>query len=106
MRKPRRVGEPAPIQELLPSILRGIKGVPGGPMDRLRQAWRETVGAESASRTRLAAFSNGQLRVEVASAALKHDLVAFRAADVIKGLRDRLPDMGIREISYRVAALR
>jgi len=104
VRKPRRIGEPAPIQEVLPSILRGLRG--GDALQRVREAWAEIVGAEVAHRTRVAAFANGQVRVEVASAALKHDLVTFRGPDLLRGLQERLPDQGVRAVSYRVAALR
>jgi len=102
--KPKRVGEPTPIGELLPSVLRGIKGT-SGPLDRVRKAWGEIVGPLVASRTRVAGLENGQVRVEVASAALKHDLSTFRQPEVVKGLRERLPEMGIRDVSYRVAAV-
>jgi len=104
VRKRRRQGEPAPIQEVLPAVLRGIK--PEGPVERVREAWAETVGGEIASRTRVAAFANGRVTVEVASAALKHDLATFRAADLLHALKQKLPDAGVQTVSYRVASLR
>ncbi|MCK6460998.1 MAG: DUF721 domain-containing protein [Planctomycetes bacterium] len=106
MRKPKREGEPAPIREVLPSILQGLKGAVSGPLERLRKAWGEVLGPEVAARTRVAAFSDGILKVEVASAALKHDLATFRTAEALGGLRQRLPDLTVRAVSYRVAALR
>jgi hypothetical protein len=106
VRKPKREGEPAPIRELLPTILRGIRGAPGGPLDRLRKAWSEILGPEVAARTRVASFADGHVKVEVASAALKHDLASFRSAEVLGALRERLPDLGVRGVSYRVSALR
>jgi hypothetical protein len=75
-------------------------------LDGIRRAWVEILGPAMASRTRIASFSSGKLRVEVASAALKHDLTTFRAPEVLRRLREMLPDEGIREVSYRVAALR
>jgi hypothetical protein len=101
---PKRVGDPTPIGELLPAVLRGIKGPPGH-LERVRKAWGEIVGPLVASRTRVAGVENGQVRVEVASAALKHDLATFRQPEVLKGLQERLPEMGIRGVSYRVAAV-
>jgi len=106
VRKPKREGEPAPIREVLPAILRGMKGPEGGPLGRLRKVWGEVLGPEVAARTRVASFADGNVRVEVASAALKHDLVAFRSAEVLGALRERLPDLQVRAVSYRVAALR
>lgn len=105
MRKPKIVGEPAPIREVLPAVLRGLRGTTEGPVARVRKAWAEVVGPVVARRTRVAALANGQVTVEVASAALKHDLASFRQAEVLKGLSERLPDMGIRGVSYRVAAV-
>ena len=78
MRGPRRVGEPAPIQEVLPAVLRGLQGTATGPVERARKAWGEVVGPLVASRTRVASVENGRVRVEVASAALKHDLATFQ----------------------------
>jgi hypothetical protein len=43
--------------------------------------------------------------VEVASAALKHDLDTFRRAEVLRGLQERLPDMGLSGLSFRVGAV-
>ncbi len=105
MRRPRRVGEPAPIQEVLPSVLRGLRDTVTGPVERARKAWAEVVGPLVASRTRVASVDNGQLRVEVASAALKHDLATFRGTEIVRGLKERLPDMGIRHVFYRVGAV-
>jgi len=106
VRRPKREGEPAPIQEVLPAILRGVKGAVGGPLGRVRKAWGEVLGPEVAARTRVASFSDGTVRVEVASAALKHDLVTFRSAEVLGSLRERLPDLQVRGVSYRVGSLR
>jgi hypothetical protein len=103
--KRRNVGDPAPIHELLPSVLRGLRGAATGPVEQVRREWAAVVGPEVASRTRVAAVENGRVRVEVESAALKHDLATFRNADVVRGLRERLPELGIRDVSYRVAAV-
>lgn len=105
MRKRRNIGDPAPIQELLPSVLRGLKGTATGPVEQVRQAWAALVGPEVASRTRVAGLENGRVRVEVASAPLKHDLATFRNADLVRALKERLPTLGIRDVSYRVAAV-
>ncbi len=104
MSKPKRLGDPAPIGELLPAVLRSLRGA-AGPVDRLRKAWGDVVGPVVASRTRVAGIENGQVRVEVASAALKHDLSTFRQPEIVKGLTERLPDLGIRGVSYRLAAV-
>ena len=105
MKKPRRAGEPTPIHDVLPSILRGLRGTSSGSLERVRKAWSEVVGPLAAQRTRVRAYENGELRVEVGSAALKHDLATFREAQVLRGLNEKLPDLAIRGVSYRVAAV-
>jgi predicted nucleic acid-binding Zn ribbon protein len=105
VRHPKPNEEPAPIQEVLSDVLRGFRRASASPVGRVRKAWAEVVGQAFARRTRVTGLSNGQVTVEVSSAALKHDLVAFRAEEVLRGLRERLPDLGIRGVSYRVGAV-
>lgn len=74
-------------------------------MERARKAWTAAVGPAVARRSRVAAVESGRLRVEVASAALKHDLSTFRCAEVLDRLRREAPELRIREVRYRVASL-
>ena len=74
--KKRRKGEPTSLRQLVPGVLRGLRGPTRGPVVRVR--------------------------VEVASAAVRHDLATFRHAEVLKGLQERLPELRIREVSYRL----
>lgn len=101
MRK-RRKGEPASLRQLVPAVLRGLKGSVLGPVARVREVWPEVVGPALAARTRVASVDEGRVRVEVASAAVRHDLAVFRRQDVLRGLRERLPELKIREVSYRL----
>ena len=98
----RRKGEPASLRQLVPGVLRGLRGPVTGPAAKVRKAWPEVVGPAVAARTRVASVEEGRIRVEVESAALRHDLATFRRAEVLKGLRERLPDLRIREVSYRL----
>ena len=106
MRRPKRqAAEPAPIREVLPGVLKGLKRAAGSPLERARKAWVSAVGPTVARRSRVAALESGRLRVEVASAALKHDLATFRRAEVLERLREQAPELAIREVQYRVASL-
>jgi predicted nucleic acid-binding Zn ribbon protein len=98
----RRRGEPASLRQLLPGVLKGLRGVASGPVARVREVWPEIVGPVVAGRTRVAAVEEGRVRVEVASAAVRHDLATFRRAEVLRGLQERLPELRIREVSYRL----
>lgn len=101
----RRNPDPSSLKDLVPSVLRGMKRTVAGPVARVREAWPLVVGEATASRTRVTGFSDGKVRVEVASAAVKHDLSVFRRGEVLKGLRKRLPDLAIRAVFYRVGAV-
>jgi len=93
------------LRDILPGLLKQVRGSGKGPVESVRSVWSEIVGPATAQRTRIAAVENGRIRVEVASAALKHDLATFRRAEVLAELRKRLPDLRIREVSYRVGAV-
>lgn len=83
-------------------VLRGLRGKTVGPVARVREVWPDIVGPALAARTRVAAVEEGRIRVEVASAAVRHDLATFRRAEVLEALRKRLPELKIREVSYRL----
>jgi len=100
--KKRRKSEPASLRQLVPGVLRGLRGSGSGPVARVRDIWPAVVGAPMAARTRVAAVEGGRVRVEVASAAVRHDLATFRGAQVLKELQERLPDLRIREVFYRL----
>ena len=98
--KGRRRTEPEPLKRLIPGVLKGMK--PPGRLERVRAAWPEVVGPVAAARTRVLGFEEGRVRVEVASAPLKHDLQTFRRDEVLEGLKKRLPDLRIRDVRYVV----
>jgi len=101
----RRRIDPSVIGDLIPSVLKGLRGPGGEKMARARAAWAEVVGSAVARRTRLVDASQGLLQVVVASAALKHDLATFRREAVLEGLQSRLPDMALKGVRYRVGAV-
>ena len=101
----RKNPDPSALKDLVPGVLRGMRRSVAGPVARIRDAWPAVVGEVTASRTRVTAFGDGRVRVEVASAALKQDLAVFRRTAVLRGLQERLPDLRIRGVSYRVGAV-
>ena len=100
----RRNPDPTSVRELLPGVLKGLRRTLGPDVGKVREAWAEIVGPGTAARTRVTSLEGGMLRVEVASAALKHDLVAFRKNDVLQALRQRLPELRIEGVVYQVGA--
>ena len=102
----RRLRRPDPqaVTEILPGVLRELRPKNRGNLDAFRAAWEEVVGGESARRARVVAYGNGTLVVEVASAAVKHHLATFRAAEILAELGRRVPRAGLRAIRYRVGS--
>jgi len=102
--RPRRRPDPQALAEILPSVLRALKPKNRGHLEAFRTAWQEVVGKDSARRARVVSYANGTLVVEVASAAVKHHLATFRAAEILVELRRRVPAAGLRAIRYRVGS--
>lgn len=96
------------MADTVPAILRGLRRSAGrtrGPLQRLRDAWPEVVGESIAVRSRVVGVEQGRIRVEVASAALKHDLATFRRPEILERLKERFPDLRLRSVSFRVGAV-
>jgi hypothetical protein len=68
----------------------------------VRKVWPEIVSPAVAERTRVASVEEDRIRVEVASAAVRHDLATFRRAEILKALQERLPKLRIQEVSYHI----
>ncbi len=82
--------------------MRSIRRTRGGPLLRIRAAWANVAGPVISARTRVAGVDGGVIRVDVASAALKHDLATFRRKELLGARRKELPDTAIREVRYRI----
>ena len=105
--KPRRRRNPDPtsLRELVPGVMKGMRGAAGPSVGRVREVWPKILGSKLAARTRVTRLKGGTLTVEVASAALKHDLATFRREEVLQGLKERLPEFAITRVNYRVGAV-
>jgi predicted nucleic acid-binding Zn ribbon protein len=101
----RKEPDPTALGDLLPGILRAMRRGSRGAIERVRAAWPEVVGAAIAARTRVAAVEGGVVRVDVASSAVKQDLAVFRREAVLASLQERLPDLRIRSVSYRLGPI-
>lgn len=80
-------GAARPLGEILKRILRRKRLHQKGKYGALSVAWEELVGEGVASRTRIGAFDEGELVVEVDSAALLHELNSFMKDQLLAGLR-------------------
>ncbi|MHC4938203.1 MAG: DciA family protein [Planctomycetota bacterium] len=98
-RRKRGYQEPAPVGEILPGIMRGLRPKKADPLAAVRQAWPRLVGEPVARRSRLVSLKDGELTIEVASAALRHDLSVFRKDQLLQGLRE----CGVERLRCRVS---
>ena len=104
--KRRKSPEPVPVGEILPELLRGIRASRRGPAEKVRAIWPHIAGEAVARRCRIAGCEDGVVTVEVASAALKHDLATFRREALLRDLREKLPGLALRDLRFKVGAVR
>ena len=91
------------MAELLKPVMRGIRPPRRDPAEAVRAVWGSVVGEKTASRARVAAYREGELIVEVSSAALRQHLSVFRRDEILEGLRAALPETPISGLKCRVA---
>jgi hypothetical protein len=68
----------------------------------LESAWAEAAGPRDAARTRVLSWRHGVLTVLVGHPALHEELAAFRKAELLAGLRGRLPHVRLLDLRFRV----
>ena len=65
----------------------------------LYDAWKSTVGAEFADRTRIASFKRGNLEIEIDSSAMMTEIQFYRKA-LLQDLREKVRKPFISRISF------
>ena len=80
----------------------------GRRQDRLRleQAWAESVGAEGAKQTRVAALRRGVLEIEVGSAVLLQELTHYHKRKLLEQIRRRLPGVTVMDLRFRAGVVK
>lgn len=91
--------EPEPVGEILPNVLKGLRPKAGDPLRAVCERWPGVVGEATARRARPVALKDGELTVEVASAALRQHLAVFRRAEILKALSES----GVNRLRCRVS---
>ncbi len=70
----------------------------------IEQAWQTIVKQPLAAYTKLGHLRRGVLDVYVAHSPMLQEL-SFRKKELRRGLIDRLPDQGIKDLRFRLAAV-
>ncbi|MFH0910536.1 MAG: DUF721 domain-containing protein [Planctomycetota bacterium] len=103
--QPRKAGDGS-RSETLKDALRGFLKASGlGWMMKHREvavAWNDAVGAEIAGETRVRAFRDGTLYVDVASPVLQAELSQFYEPSLVQALQAGAPKLGVRRIRFRL----
>jgi len=72
---------------------------------RFAEAWAAVAGPELAGQTAVTSFRAGVAQIGVGNAVLLHELGGFRRAELLKKMRERLPDLDIHDLRFRAGAL-
>ncbi|MHC4449072.1 MAG: DciA family protein [Planctomycetota bacterium] len=91
--------EPLPLDEIIPGLMRQLRPKKADPLTAVRAVWPELVGEATAKRSRLASLKDGELTVDVASAALRQHLSVFRREEILGALRE----IGVERLRCRVS---
>ena len=98
--------EGRPFGELARALLRRKKFAEKGRYSALSAAWRELVGEGVAEHTRITAFREGKLVVEVDSSTLLHELNSFLKDELMTGLQATDAGRDVAQMELRLGAVR
>lgn len=98
--KKRPYREPESIADIVGGVLQGMRPRMAGPLGKLREAWPSIAGAEVAAKGKLASLEGGVLRIQIASAALRHHLSTFRSTELLGKLREAVPEARLRSLRF------
>lgn len=68
-------------------------------------AWREVAGEMAAQFTRVGSLRRGALEIIVANSTLMQEFT-FQKATLLRAVQQALPDQGIKDLRFRVGAIR
>lgn len=91
-----------PLGDILRALMRRKRFEQKSKYGSLVDAWAELVGDEVAARTRICAFDEGQLLVEVNSSALLHELNGFMKQQILASLQAGDAGRDVAEIRFRL----
>ena len=95
---------PQPVGDVLAELMarKGFARVLGE--EAYRAAWNEAVGESVARFTRPGKLRRGLLEITVANSMLVQEFT-FQKADLLKSLRQKLPDENIRDLRFKVGVV-
>jgi len=98
--------EPHAIGDLLASFIATTPAGRALAREALEEGWREAVGPEVASATRVRGMRDGVLGVDVASSALLQELSTFYRSSILAALKKSTGALReVRDVSFKLGAL-
>jgi predicted nucleic acid-binding Zn ribbon protein len=100
-----RRGGTESLGEILSALLQKRSYARPLALGAFNEAWRRAVGEHVAGRTRVAAFRDGTLTVEVGSSAQRYELQAFRSRELLAALQADRAIAPVRKLIFRLGNL-
>ncbi len=97
-----RRGSTESLGEILSALLQKRSYVRPLALAAFNDAWCHAVGEHIASRTRVAAFRDGTLTIEVGSSAQRYELEAFRSRELLAALQANRAIAPVRKLIFRL----
>jgi predicted nucleic acid-binding Zn ribbon protein len=101
----RRLRKPRHVSDVLSELfaLRGYARVQAD--QQLADGWAASAGSPVARQTRVGALRRGVLEILVDNSTLLYELATYRKATLLADLQDRLPELNLRDLRFRVGAV-
>ena len=97
-------GEMTSIDKVLKRWLKENKVSARVDEDSIFQRWKEIVGDEIASRTRVIEVGGGELVIEVSSAPLLNELSTYYRQEILESIRKIEEFRGIHKLRFRAGS--
>ena len=69
---------------------------------QLEAIWRDVAGSVVASQTKVYGIKRGVMQVNVSNSPLLSELVMFHKCSLLKGLREKHPNLNVHELKFRL----
>ncbi|MHC5034350.1 MAG: DciA family protein, partial [Planctomycetota bacterium] len=91
-----------PVGQIASELLRRKKFQEKGKYAALAEEWQQVVGPSVAARTRIRAFKDGRLVIEVTSSVLLHELNSFLKEQLLSALQETEAARDVAGIQFRL----
>jgi predicted nucleic acid-binding Zn ribbon protein len=103
-KKKRKAASPIRLGQILPEVMRTVRGDDDTDLLRVWEVWDHAVGDAVAENAQPAAFKGDVLIVHVASSVWGHHL-QFLKADILEALNEALGDSRLKEITFKTGTI-